>query len=66
MLLKPAALDAGESAVISPHPASGAAALSKFPGVPEAMRQTVLRQYEHWDGFGYPDGLTGTCGGAAR
>jgi HD-GYP domain-containing protein (c-di-GMP phosphodiesterase class II) len=60
VLLKAGALDPEERAVVSLHPAFGAAALKRLPNVTEAIRLTVLHHHEHWDGSGYPDGLMGT------
>ncbi|HYH86457.1 MAG TPA: HD domain-containing phosphohydrolase [Pyrinomonadaceae bacterium] len=60
ILLKPGALDEEERAMISLHSVYGATVISKFPGVTETIRSTVLHHHERWDGSGYPEGLSGT------
>jgi HD-GYP domain-containing protein (c-di-GMP phosphodiesterase class II) len=59
ILLKTGQFDDQERAAVSLHPTLGAAVISKFPSVTEAIRLTVLHHHEHWDGGGYPDGLSG-------
>lgn len=60
LLLKPGELDEEERAAISLHSALGATVISKIPSMTETIRLTVLHHHEHWDGSGYPDGLSGT------
>lgn len=60
VLLKTGELDNEERAAVSRHSALGAAAISKLPDMTEAIRLAVLHHHEHWDGSGYPDGLSGT------
>jgi HD-GYP domain-containing protein (c-di-GMP phosphodiesterase class II) len=59
ILLKTGEFDDEERAAVSLHSTLGAAVISKFPGMTEAIRLTVLHHHEHWDGSGYPDGLSG-------
>lgn len=59
ILLKPGPLDEAERAAVSLHPVYGAHLLASLPAVTEAVRQVVLYHHEHWDGGGYPEGLTG-------
>jgi HD-GYP domain-containing protein (c-di-GMP phosphodiesterase class II) len=61
ILLKPDALDEEERAVMSLHSIYGANIVSKLPGSTEAIRRVVLHHHEHWDGNGYPEGLSGTA-----
>lgn len=60
VLLKTGQFDDHERAAVSLHSTLGAALISKFPKMTEAIRLTVLHHHEHWDGGGYPDGLSGT------
>jgi HD-GYP domain-containing protein (c-di-GMP phosphodiesterase class II) len=59
ILLKPGPLDEAERVAVSLHPVYGAHLLASLPAVTEAVRQIVLYHHEHWDGGGYPEGLTG-------
>jgi putative two-component system response regulator len=61
VLLKPAALDGEEEEVMRLHPVQGAAAISQLPGATKHIYQIVLHHHEHWDGRGYPGGLSGTA-----
>lgn len=60
ILLKTGEFDDEERALVSRHSTLGAAIISKQPSMTEAIRLTVLHHHEHWDGSGYPDGLSGT------
>jgi HD-GYP domain-containing protein (c-di-GMP phosphodiesterase class II) len=60
VLLKPDALDEEERAIVSLHPIYGATIISKIPGPTDAIRRIVLHHHEHWNGNGYPEGLSGT------
>lgn len=60
VLLKTGVFDDEERAAVSRHSTLGAAVISKFLSMTEAIRLTVLHHHEHWDGGGYPDGLMGT------
>lgn len=59
LLLKPGELDEEERGAVSLHSALGATVISKIPSMTETIRLTVLHHHEHWDGSGYPDGLSG-------
>jgi HD-GYP domain-containing protein (c-di-GMP phosphodiesterase class II) len=61
ILLKPDILDEEERAVMSLHPIYGANIVTKLPGSTEVIRRIVLHHHEHWDGNGYPEGLSGTA-----
>ena len=58
ILTKPAALDADEYSVIQRHPADGAAIVSHFSRLHEAV-PLIRHHHERWDGNGYPDRLAG-------
>jgi len=60
ILLKPALLDDEERTIMSLHSVYGALAISKLPCVTNIIHGVALRHHEHWDGSGYPDGLSGT------
>jgi HD-GYP domain-containing protein (c-di-GMP phosphodiesterase class II) len=60
ILLKPGALEEEEREIVSLHSVLGATALSKLPCITETVCKIVLHHHEHWDGSGYPDGLSGT------
>jgi putative two-component system response regulator len=60
ILLKPGKFDEDERAVMSLHPIYGAIILSKLPGITDSIQRVILHHHEHWDGSGYPDGLSGT------
>lgn len=60
ILLKPDALDEEERAVMSLHSIYGANIVSKLPGSTEGIRRVVLHHHEHWNGNGYPEGISGT------
>lgn len=59
VLLKPGLLDEEERAVVSLHSIYGSTIISKLPGMTTAIRHVVLHHHEHWDGSGYPEGLSG-------
>ena len=60
ILLKPARLTQEEYDVIKTHPRIGANMLRSL-GDPlfDQVAACILHHHEHWDGSGYPDGLTG-------
>jgi putative two-component system response regulator len=58
VLLKPAALDAAERAVVRLHAERGARLLAAVPEM-EGVAAAVLHHHENWDGTGYPQGLSG-------
>ncbi|HEX8492483.1 MAG TPA: HD domain-containing phosphohydrolase [Pyrinomonadaceae bacterium] len=60
VLLKTGEFDEEERAAVSRHSILGAKVVSKLPCLTGAIRLTVLHHHEHWDGSGYPDGLSGT------
>jgi HD-GYP domain-containing protein (c-di-GMP phosphodiesterase class II) len=59
ILLKPGPLTDAEREAVAAHPVYGAHVLCGLPGVTDAVRWMVLYHHEHWDGAGYPEGLTG-------
>lgn len=60
ILLKPGRLSEEEYGAVSLHPIYGANVLSKFNEISAPIRRIVLHHHEHWDGSGYPDGLSGS------
>lgn len=56
VLLKPAPLTAKELTEVREHVRYGSQLLQRIPQV-AASAPLVLRQYEHWAGTGFPDGL---------
>lgn len=61
VLLKPGPLDEEEKALMSLHSVYGSIIISKLPGITDTIRKAVLHHHEHWDGTGYPDGLSGSA-----
>lgn len=59
VLLKPAPLTAKELTEVREHVRHGSALLERIPQV-ASCAPLVLRQYEHWAGTGFPDGLKET------
>jgi HD-GYP domain-containing protein (c-di-GMP phosphodiesterase class II) len=59
VILKPGKLSEEEYAAVSLHPIYGVNILSQFGGMTDPIRRIVLHHHEHWDGSGYPDGLSG-------
>ena len=55
---KPGPLTADEFEVIKEHPVAGAEILAPVPFL-YGVRTIVRHAHEHWDGSGYPDGLSG-------
>ncbi len=58
IILKPAALDPAEWAIIKQHPVIGAEILQPVELLSEAA-EIVRHHHENYDGSGYPDGLKG-------
>src|SRR5690606_99131 len=58
ILQKPSRLDDREFQTIATHAAIGAGIVSAMD-FPEPVDEVVLSHHEHWDGSGYPRGLTG-------
>jgi putative nucleotidyltransferase with HDIG domain len=58
ILLKPAALDEEERAVVQLHSERGARLLAAVPEM-EEVAAAVLHHHENYDGTGYPQGLSG-------
>jgi HD-GYP domain-containing protein (c-di-GMP phosphodiesterase class II) len=61
ILLKPDQLDEEERKTIALHSVYGAVIISQLPAVTETIRRIVLHHHEHWDGTGYPEGLSGAA-----
>jgi len=58
ILLKPGKLTAEEWALVKRHPVVGADLLQGLE-IYEEIADVVRHEHEHWDGGGYPDGLSG-------
>lgn len=58
ILLKPSALDENEKATMSLHPIYGSIIVAKLSGATRSVLRAVLHHHEHWDGTGYPEGLS--------
>jgi putative nucleotidyltransferase with HDIG domain len=56
---KPGKLDEHEWAVIKTHTIEGQRMLEKIGGFMIEIGRIVRASHEHWDGSGYPDGLSG-------
>jgi putative nucleotidyltransferase with HDIG domain len=59
ILNKPGPLDDEEREVMMRHPEIGAEIVAPIPFLPEAVKEMVRHDHEHFDGSGYPDGLAG-------
>ena len=57
-LTKPGSLSDAEWVSMRSHPEIGAEMLSSIPPLAEVARG-IRHHHEHWDGTGYPDGLSG-------
>jgi HD-GYP domain-containing protein (c-di-GMP phosphodiesterase class II) len=57
---KPGPLDAAERAVIETHTIEGQRMLERVGGLLAHVGRIVRSCHEHWDGRGYPDGLSGS------
>jgi len=53
-------LTAEEWQVMQTHTTSGWAMASRIPGLSPVVLTVIRHHHEHWDGSGYPDGLTGS------
>src|SRR3954454_13882246 len=58
ILLKSAPLTPDEWEIMKQYPLRGAEMLERVPGL-ATVSQIVLNEQEHWDGGGYPRGLSG-------
>jgi len=56
---KPGPLDADERAIIETHTIEGQRLLERVGGILGRVGLIVRSCHEHWDGRGYPDGLSG-------
>ncbi len=59
ILLKPGALTPDELAQMREHTRLGAEILEDIPYLGGVAHEIVASHHEHWDGFGYPQGLAG-------
>ncbi|HSK48104.1 MAG TPA: HD domain-containing phosphohydrolase [Coriobacteriia bacterium] len=58
ILLKPSALSPEEMATIRRHPEIGASIVEQIEFL-KSLTPVILHHHEHWDGSGYPQGLSG-------
>jgi putative nucleotidyltransferase with HDIG domain len=58
ILDKPSRLTSEEYAIIKAHPSTGARIIADIPSYKKIL-PGVLYHHEHWDGSGYPEGLSG-------
>ncbi|GGS02377.1 hypothetical protein GCM10008960_31320 [Deinococcus sedimenti] len=59
ILLKPGPLDEHEWSVMQDHAARGFEIAHRLQGLMPATLNVIRHHHEHWDGSGYPDGLSG-------
>lgn len=59
VLLKPGKLDDAEWKAMKRHAEIGYELLKNIPSLPPATLAVVFHHHERWDGFGYPEGLSG-------
>jgi diguanylate cyclase (GGDEF)-like protein len=58
VLQKPGGLNEQERAMVKAHPEAGAGIAARLPDL-AAAASIIAHHHEHYDGSGYPDGLTG-------
>ena len=58
ILLKPAALTPEERSIVELHPRIGYRLIRQVPAL-RVTEMAILHHHEHWDGSGYPAGLSG-------
>ncbi len=58
VLLKPGPLNADERRIVQLHPLIGARIVERVPGLAD-LAPAIRHHHEHWDGNGYPGGLSG-------
>lgn len=58
ILVKPGPLTKTQWAVVRQHPVAGYYLVSQLPSLAEAL-PIILHHHEHYDGSGYPEGLSG-------
>ena len=59
ILHKPGPLDPREREVMMRHPEIGAEIVAPIPFLSPEVKRMVRHDHEHFDGSGYPDGLSG-------
>jgi HD-GYP domain-containing protein (c-di-GMP phosphodiesterase class II) len=59
ILHKPGPLTSEERMAIERHPEIGEGIVAPVPFLSDQVRSIVRHDHEHWDGSGYPDGLSG-------
>ncbi|MGM9322725.1 HD-GYP domain-containing protein, partial [Deinococcus aquaticus] len=59
VLLKPGPLTADEWVIMRQHSPAGEELARHIPGLSLHALQVIRHHHEHWDGTGYPDGLSG-------
>lgn len=58
ILVKPGPLSKAQWAVVRQHPLAGYYLVSQLPSLADAL-PAILHHHEHYDGSGYPEGLSG-------
>jgi putative nucleotidyltransferase with HDIG domain len=58
ILTKPGKLDRAEAAIMREHVARGAEIVARISSLKDSV-PAILHHHERWDGFGYPDRLSG-------
>lgn len=59
ILLKPGKLEPGEWKLMKAHSIRGFELAQRIPSLSRGALEVIRHHHEHWDGAGYPDGISG-------